>query len=261
MIELSGSPTPPARPDLPGPVVVREAADDVLDAAAADLLIQAKNCVRAFGDFHLAVSVTPLTEPLLRRLMYDPALRDLPWKRTHLWITDERAVGGDEESRFELLRQLVVEQSDMPAEQAHAIRAAEVEPDRRYEADLREHLAWREKGHDRLDFVLLGLGDNAGIAGLQPGTGADTDPGRLAVIAGLARDERSAITLTLTMINAARFIAVLATGPERRGAIAEVGAARRRRVGSAEATPPAGRLLPLAGELRWYLDHEALPRP
>lgn len=261
MIELSGSPNPPARPHLPGTVVLREAADEVLDAAAADLLIQSKNCVRAFGDFHLAVSVTPLTEPLLRRLMYDPALRDLPWKRTHLWITDERAVGGSEESRFDLLRQLVVEQSDIPAEQAHAIRAAETEPDRRYEADLREHLAWREKGHDRLDFVLLGLGSNAGIAGLHPGRTPEADRDRLAVIAGAQQDEQPSVTLTLTMINAARFIAVLATGPALRGAIAEIGAARLRRPAAADSPPPAGRLLPLAGELRWYLDHEALPRP
>lgn len=249
MIELSGSPSPPARPNLPGTVVLREAADDVLDAAAADLLIQAKNCVRAFGDFHLAVSVTPVTEPLLRRLMYDPQLRDLPWKRTHLWITDERVVGADEESRFEVLRQLVVEQSDIPAEQAHAIEPAAADADRRYEAALREHLAWREKGHDRLDFTLLGLAEDAAIAGLHPGEAVIADPARLA-----CRSARAVVSLTLGMMNASRFIAVLATGAERRAAISRVVASRRG--GPALA---AGSLRPLAGELRWYLDHEALP--
>lgn len=257
MIELSGSPSPPARPSLPGTVVMREGPDDVLDAVAADLLIQAKNCVRAFGDFHFAVSVTAVTEPLLRRLMYDPAMRDLPWKRTHLWLTDEQA-GPVDETRFEALRQLVVDQSDLPGEQAHAIPADAPDADRRYEAELREHLAWREKGHDRLDFVLLGLRDDAAVAALRPGAGLD-DADRLAIEApGEAGPHE--ITLSLPMINASRFVAVLATGPERRAAVGRVAAAFRASKGG-PADIPAARLRPLAGELRWYLDHEALPRP
>lgn len=255
MIELSGSPNPPARPALPGSIVIRETADEVLDAVAADLLIQSKNCVRAFGDFHLAVSVRPETEPLLRRLMYDPALRDLPWKRTHLWMTDE-AGPGDEggESGFEVVRQLIVEQSDLPPEQAHAIRAGAPEADRLYEAELREHLAWREKGHDRLDFILMSL-DEAGSAGGLRDAAVNAGADRLAVRTGPA----FGVGLTLPMTNAARFIAVMVVGPGRGAAVQHVLQGLRDREAATRA--PAARLRPLAGELRWYLDHAALPRP
>lgn len=117
--ELVPEPVPPR---LPGTVIVRQAADDAIDAAAADLLIHSRNCVRTFGDFHLAISVSPPVEPMLRRLMYDPPLREIPWKRTHLWLVDEHlSPGPSRPANFDLLFGLIVEQSDMPPEQAHAV--------------------------------------------------------------------------------------------------------------------------------------------
>lgn len=265
MLEFTEPPPKPKRPNLPGTVVLRETMDDVLDAAAADLLVQANNCVRAFGDFHLAVSVCEETVPLLRRAMYDLNLRDLPWKRTHLWITDERASGpDDEQSRFALLRDLVVDQSDIPREQTHAIPALSAEPDRKYEAELRETLAWREKGHDRLDYVLLGLRDDGSVAGLYPGGPGSVEDDRLAMLTGqsdepAAGEAASAVTLTPAMINAARLIAVMATGAERRSVLTTMAQRRGPSGSSNPVTVPAMRLAPLAGELRWYLDHEAAP--
>ena len=79
------APRPPT-PRLPGTVVVREDVDALVDAVAADLLIQAHNCVRTFGDFHLALSGGTTPVLLYQRLMIDPAYRELPWTRTHLWI-------------------------------------------------------------------------------------------------------------------------------------------------------------------------------
>jgi hypothetical protein len=43
-------------PKLWGTVDVRHDREDVYDALAADLMLHATNCVRTFGDFHLAVS-------------------------------------------------------------------------------------------------------------------------------------------------------------------------------------------------------------
>src|ERR1044072_6324125 len=83
-------------PSLPGSVIVRQALDDLIDVVAAELYFHAKNCVRAFGDFHLALSGGSTPEPLYRRLMYDPNFRDLPWKRVQLWIVDERRVPLDD---------------------------------------------------------------------------------------------------------------------------------------------------------------------
>ncbi len=246
MIESYDLVPEPVPPRLPGTVIVRQAADDAIDAAAADLMIHSRNCVRAFGDFHLAISVSAPVEPFLRRLMYDPPLRDIPWKRSHLWLVDEHlSPGPSRPANFDMLRGLIVDQSDMPPEQAHAVTFTSADPALEYERQLGEHLGWREKGHDRLDFVLLGVPspDEAAARRAMPADPED----RLFFQRPL--DER--FTMTRRMLNAARFVAMLAPGESSRATLEMLSDA-----------PPATlhpwlSIRPVGGELRWYLDHAA----
>jgi 6-phosphogluconolactonase len=244
------------RPRLPGSVVVRESADELVDSIAADFFFQCKACVSTFGDFQLALSGGHTPEPLYRRLMYDPRFRDLPWKRTHLWQVDERRVPLDDERRnFKMIRETLVDHSDIPREQVHAIDALAPDADTRYETELRDVLGWREKGHDRLDCTILGIGADGHTASLFPHSPALKSPGRLVVInSGPTVTPPDRVTMTFDLINASRFIAVLVTGESKRDAIARI-VARRDRV---EDLPILG-VSPLAGELRWYLDRAACP--
>ncbi len=246
------------RPPLPGSVVVRETPDDLIDAVAGDLYMQSLACARAFGDFHLALSGGSTPEPLYRRLMYDPAYRELPWKRTHLWIVDERRVPFDDErSNFKMIRETIVDHSDIPPEQVHPIFAMAESPDEDYERELREHLGWRAKGHDRLDCVLLGMGADAHTASLFPRSPAliDAAPGRLVLVnSGPSVTPPDRVTMTLELLNASRFIGVMATGEKKRDAVARVIAGK-----SPVADTPITGVRPLAGELRWYLDRAACP--
>ena len=247
------------KPVLPGTVVVRESVEELIDAIAADLFFQAKACVRTFGDFHLALSGGTTPEPLYRRLMYDPTYRELPWKRTHLWIVDERRVPADDErSNFRMIRDTLVDQSDIPAEQVHPIRALSPTADSDYEAELREHLGWREKGHDRLDYVLLGMGADGHTASLFPRSPALESRGRLVLInAGPTVTPPDRVTMTFDLLNASRFIGVMVTGEKKKPMVAAVAASRHDRRTAAE-LPILG-IRPLAGELRWYLDAPACP--
>lgn len=248
-------PTPPL-PSLPGTVVLHPNVDEVIDAVAADMLIHARNCIRVFGDFHLALSGGSTPQPLYRRLMYDPALRDFPWARTHLWIVDERrATFDDPRSNFGMIRDLLVTQSDIPPEQVHPIDAMHDDADVVYEAELQNTLAWREKGHDRLDFVLLGLGDDGHTASLFPRSPALDDGGRLI----LPNDGPSVtppprVTMTLHLLNASRFVGVLVLGEKKQAIIARTA----RGQDSPRDLPILG-VRPLAGDLRWYLDWSACP--
>lgn len=241
--ELVPEPVPPR---LPGTVVLRQAADDAIDAAAADLLLHARNCIRAFGDFHLAVSVSPQVEPMLRRLMYDPPLRDIPWKRTHLWLVDEHLTPGPSRpANFDLLFSLIVEQSDMPPEQAHAVSFSADDPARDYELQLGEHLGWREKGHDRLDFVLLGV--PAPGEAIAPRSLPHDPEDRLFV--QRPHDER--FSMTRRILNASRFVAIIAPGESSRVTLGTIAGA------APGSLHPWLALRPVGGELRWYLDHAA----
>jgi len=250
------APRPP-RPKLPGEVLVREGVDDLIDAIAADLLFQARACVRAFGDFHLALSGGSTPEPLYRRLMYDPRLRDFPWKKTHLWQVDERCVPEDDERRnWKMIGDILLDHSDIPRAQAHPMPVLEEGGDEQYERQLREALEWRERGHDRLDYVLLGMGADLHTASLFPGSPALEAPaGRLTVFnEGPTVTPPKRMTLTYEMLNASRFLCVMVTGAGKREAISRIVA------GPIEAREaPILGVRPLGGVLRWYLDRAACP--
>ena len=241
-------------PPLPGVVVAMETADELIDRLSADLVIHAENCVREFGDFHLALSGGTTPQPLYERLMYDPNCRRLPWRRTHLWIVDERCVPFDDPaSNFRAIDETIVDHADIPREQVHPIFATSETADTAYENELRETLAWREKGQDRLDFVLLGMGPDGHTASLFPHTDPLHEKQRLVrfnVSANAKPTNR--VTMTYPIINSARFVAVMVVGKSK--------AQRLRNVCDPETTieeTPIKGVQPSSGELRWYLDAEA----
>jgi 6-phosphogluconolactonase len=235
-------------------VLVGPSPDDVLDHLGAELVAQSLECVRAFGDFHLALSGGSTPEPLYRRLMYDPDFRKLPWRRTHLWIVDERCVSFDhEQSNYRMIYETIVQHADIPYEQVHPIAATLDTADVEYERTLRETLEWREKGQDRLDFVLLGLGADGHTASLFPHSEAIDESSRLVMFnRGGQTPPPGRVTMTFPLINAARFIAVLALGASKREPIQ-----RLAKGGEPVGALPISGVRPVGGELKWYLDAAA----
>ncbi|MBL0928170.1 MAG: 6-phosphogluconolactonase [Phycisphaerales bacterium] len=264
--------TEPTPPRLPGEVVLRKDDEHLHAALGSDLFLHAGNCVRAFGDFHLALSGGSTPLPFYRRLMVDPAFRELPWKRTHLWIVDERRVPPDDDRcNFKHIAEYIAGQSGIPRANVHPVDALADDADRRYERELQQHLAWREKGHDRLDFVLLGMGSDGHTASLFPRSTALRESARLVAInAGPAVTPPDRVTMTYPLLNAARFIAVLVTGAGKRPTLARVAAALAPATAAPTPAPAANTpddyqslpilgIKPVGGVLRWYLDHAACP--
>lgn len=290
----------PTAPPLPGRVTLRPTVDELFDALSADMLIHALNCVRAFGDVHLALSGGSTPLPFYQRLMIDPDCRAFPWDRTHLWIVDERRVPfEDERSNFAQIRDILVEHSDIPRVNVHPIRATDDDADTAYERELVSTLGARGAGKDRLDFTLLGMGADAHTASLFPHSPALSETRRLVRInSGPTVTPPDRVTMTLPLINASRFIAVLVTGAGKRETLAKVSAAyaaepraqhaERGTQDAARSAHDAGRSTQDAGpstplrldlpilnirplgaatdatpgataELRWCLDHAACP--
>ncbi len=221
---------------LPGRTIVRDEFDDALDAAGSDLYTHATECVRAFGDFHLALSVGDLQDRLYVRLMVDPKFRDLPWARTHLWLASEGACSpASPGSAYSALRETLVDHAGLPLEQAHPIEGDRADAAGAYENEIRETLAWREPGHDRLDCVVLAAAGGS-IEGWSGGDG----PGDL-----VRKDAADGVCLTRRLVNSARLIIVLASGA---GARAPLDAPALGCIG----------LKPIGGALNWYLDSDAV---
>jgi 6-phosphogluconolactonase len=241
-------------PPLPGGVIVAETADKLIDLVAAEMVVQAKACVREFGDFELALCGGSTPQPLYERLMYDPDCRQLPWRRTHLWLVDERAVPFDDSrSNFRLINETIVDHSGIPAEQVHPIMALSETADIDYESKLRDVLQWRERGEDRLDFVLLGMGADGHIASLFPFSDVLGESVHLVRrVTVPAADPPQRVTMTYPLINAARVVAVLVTGSQKAQTLQRVSGGDDSR----EALPIKG-VRPVNGELKWFLDAEA----
>jgi len=248
----------PEIPRLPGQVVLSETLDEAIDAIGMDIVSQARACVRAFGDFHLALSGGSTPMPLYERMMIDPAYREMPWRRTHLWIVDERCVPFDhEKSNFGQISELICGHSDIPRAQVHPIHASEDDAAERYERELREVLGWREKGHDRLDFVLLGMGDDGHTASLFPHSPALHVVDRLACFnRGPSVTPPDRVTMTYGLINAARFVGALVTGRKKAPMLHRI----VNGTDSAAEIPIKG-IAPIGGEFRWYLDADAARWP
>lgn len=236
-------------PRLPGVTVFRHDSDTLIDALLADLYIHAGNCVRAFGDFHLALSPEPLLEPAIRRLMFDLGYREFPWQRTRLWLTEEVDVPAEDERRLGAgLRGLLADPAGIPPEQVHVIQQVSAHGAEAYERSLQEHLGWREKGQDRIDFVMLGLGPHGEIAGHRQLTAGSEDEALVCYDAASARGA-AGVRVSMRLMNAARVVAVVASGEAARVPLASLTAP-----GSHS---PARGLRPVGGELRWYVDSPA----
>ncbi len=232
--DIAPGPTPPP---LPGSVIVREDFDDLVHAIAADILVHAYACVRAFGNFHLALAGGADLEVVYQRLMIDPAFRPLPWRRTHLWVVRD-VPGEEEQTAWGMIGPTLADHTGMPTSQAHPIRPHLPDAAERYERALQEALEWREPGHDRLDYALLALDEEVSRA--DPPAAANR------LVARGGANGHSWVGLTRRMINGARFVGVVCRGREAQEQIERL---------LPEETPLG--LAPLGGELRWYLDGEA----
>lgn len=165
----------PELPELPGQVEVCPDADVAAERLLTDFRHQADCCVRAFGDFHVALPGDACFDALYRRLLVDPLFRMLPWRKTHLWMLDAY---GDSEPAADLIGGWLHDHTDLPREQWHPFRDEDPEA---FDRELRENFAFREAGQDRMDFVLLPVREDGALPG------ADVDaPGAVNTSVGLA---------------------------------------------------------------------------
>lgn len=242
--------TVPPAPQLPGEVVLRQDQEDTFSALAADLMVHAQSCVRAFGDFQIALNASANAQAFYLRLMTDPAYRAFPWKRTHVWVTDEQADShNDEGSTASIISEWIGRPSGLPRNSLHIIESARPDAAKRYERSLQQHLAWRERGHDRLDFVLAHIDARPSVAGLVgPSGGAIASE-------QLVSEGRDGVTLTLKALRGARLIALLATGVGRNRDVQSCV------LGDKPASTPSHPIHHItpsqSSQMRWYIDHAA----
>jgi 6-phosphogluconolactonase len=204
-------------------------AETVARKAAGIIAAEARNATAARGRFILAVSGGHTPWQMLR----DLANEEVPWPAFHVVQVDERiAPAGDPDRNLTHLRESLLSHAPLKPEQIHAmpVEADDLDAAARQYAKMLAEIAGTPP---TLDLAHLGLGPDGHTASLVPGDPvlnvANADVGLTGVYNGRRR-----MTLTYPMLNRARRILWLVTGPEKVGML--------KRLRSADPSIPAGRV-------------------
>jgi 6-phosphogluconolactonase len=237
---------------LPGHIIVQNEVDDLFDDLGGILLTTANDAVGKRDVCHIALSGGSTPEPFYMRLVTDIRFRAIPWAKIHVWIVDERRVPEDhDKNNFKMIRETLVDHVPIPMRNVHPMPVMDDDPATPYEVALRELLP-----DGRLDFVLLGMGDDGHTASLFPGTDAqEVEDKWIVVNSGPKVTPPDRVTMTYPLINNAGRIVVLAVGAKKTDMLKQVSA-------EFATGQPDPRKLPITGinpemsngELLWFLD-------
>ncbi len=188
----------------------------------------------------LAGGRTP--EPVYRALA---SASSIDWSRVEVFFGDERAVPPDHpDSNYLMVYRVLLSRVPVPAGQVHRMEAERSDREaaaREYERSL----------PSRLDILVLGMGPDGHTASLFPGSAALDERQRLVVPVIGAKPPPERLTITPPVIEAARRVAVMATGQDKAAMVAR-----------AIEGPPAPKDVPvqLARRGTWFLDQAAAGR-
>lgn len=212
---------------------------EALAEAAAERIASEAVAAAARGTLSLALAGgrTPLAAyRLLARA------RRFPWSRAEFFFADERRVAPDDpRSNYAAALEALFVPAGVPAGSVHRVPSEGPDPEAAallYERGLPE----------RLDLLLLGLGEDGHTASLFPGSPALRERKRRFVFVRVDDAVPERFTVTPPMIEGARSVLVLACGPSK----AE--AAARALEGEEEAQAVPARL---ARRGHWILDRAA----
>ncbi len=164
----------------------------------------------------------------------------LPWERVHWYLGDERCLPpGDAERNDNMIEQHLWRVIDAPASNRHPIPAElGAEQAAEFYAGLIDAL-------DRIDIVLLGMGEDGHTASLFPDNPALEDERAVVPVYHAPKPPGERVSLGITTLQAAAERVVLTTGAGKRDAIGQI---------------KAGVALPInrIGNLLWFTDRAAV---
>jgi 6-phosphogluconolactonase len=210
---------------------------------AADWLdLEVSNAIAERGSCTLGLAGGRTPDPVYRELASGSSV---DWERVHVFFGDERAVPPDHpDSNYRMVHVALLSRVPIPAAQVHRMEAERSDRDaasREYERLL----------PPRLDVLLLGMGPDGHTASLFPGSAALDERRRLVVPVLGPKPPAQRLTITPPVIEAARKVAVIATGDDKAAMVAR-----------AIEGPFAPRVVPaqLARSGVWFLDQAAAAR-
>lgn len=225
-----------------------------LSQAAAELFIKASHkAIEERGIFTVALSGGSTPKHLFEILAQPSCSRDVPWDRTLIFWSDERAVPPDSElSNYRLANDTLLSRISIPEKNILRIKGelGAQQAAEELERDLNE--TFGDQGMPRFDLLLLGLGTDGHTASLFPGTEALSATTMTAtVINPPANPQVDRVTFSLPLLNNARTALFMVTGDSKRRIVSEI-----RNDPTAVQRYPAARIS--TQKTLWFVDRAAL---
>ncbi len=210
--------------------------------AAEWLGLEVTRAIAERGSCALSLAGGRTPEPVYRELASGSSI---DWTKVDVFFGDERAVPPDHpDSNYLMVHLALLSRVPLPAGNVHRMEAERADREaaaREYERSL----------PPRLDVLLLGMGPDGHTASLFPGSAALDERHRLVLPVLGSKPPAERLTITPPVIEAARKVAVIATGEDKALMVAR-----------AIEGPFAPKTVPvqLARRGCWFLDQAAAAR-
>lgn len=230
--------------------------DELSHVAAGEFCRIGRDAVAARGRCTVVLSGGSTPRRLYELLALEHSTQ-LDWKHVECFWGDERAVPPDHKaSNFGMARGALLEPLAIPRDHIHRIEGERADLDaasRDYERDIARVLGVPRDGPPpAFDVVLLGVGADGHTASLFPGSCAIDEVERWVVMQHAPSPGPDRVTMTPTILNAARHVLFLVAGGDKAETLARVleGPQDPRRL-------PAQAIQPASGTLTWFVDRTA----
>lgn len=204
--------------------------------------------------FHIALSGGKTPNLLFTVLAEKHAVSPI-WKDVHFWWVDERMVPPyDPESNYGTAHKLFFSRINIPKENIHRIKGENnpVDEALSYSQQIGEKVPLTD-GWPVFNLILLGMGDDGHTASIFPDQLHLLHASQICEVAFHPQSKQKRITLTGQAINAALKIWFVITGSGKAEQLKEIFSEHAKSI-------PAANIMPIHGELKWFVDQEAVSR-
>ena len=194
------------------------------------------------------------TPELLFTLLSEKFAESVPWQFVHIFWVDERCVAPDSpESNFGQATSRLLSKIEIPLHNIHRIKG-EDDPEKEalhYSEEI--SLFTRERdGLPLFDLIILGLGEDGHTASIFPGHMELLNSDKICSAAFHPVTLQRRITLTGRVINNAEAITFLVVGKKKENVVEKMFKKE-----ASSLNYPATYIVPVHGQLSWYIDKEA----
>jgi 6-phosphogluconolactonase len=194
------------------------------------------------------------TPEILFKILSENYSKTVSWQYVHFFWGDERCVlPTDPESNFGMVSSVLLSKIEIPEKNVHRIKGESnpIQEAIRYSDEI-SCFAGKRAGIPVFDIVLLGLGEDGHTASIFPDNLRLIESDKICDVAVHPLSKQKRITITGRVINNAHKVIFLVTGRKK----AEVVEKILKNIPPAQ-NYPASFIVPVYGNLCWFLDQDA----